>query len=132
QAAFAVSNPTTAILFFQLFDPNDPNSAAPVDPRPNYPTDFVSAGLTRILSRTGWDPNAAWVVMHAPWNEINHQAAACGKVEFWRKGEWLTAGRPGYGMYHDASDNQNSLSLQSRFVANWPYDVDGRHGSQWL
>lgn len=68
----------------------DPNLPAPTDPRPNFPTYFLDAGLCRVMSRTSWDVNASIYAYAAPPLRIGHEQCDAGCVSMYRKGEWLT------------------------------------------
>jgi hypothetical protein len=122
-----------AILYFMLFDPADSASS---DPRPSLPLIFYAPGIGHILARTGWDADAAWFTYSLGWNSIDHQHGDGNHFEFYRRGEWLTKDRTGYGVRYSASDNHNTLALQNDSPAHNAED-DYRHmlwqrGSQWL
>lgn len=118
-----------AILHFLLFEPK----AQITDPRPELPLTHFAPGLGRILARTDWSTNATWFTYKLSWATIDHQQADANMFELWRKGEWLTRGRAGYGFEIGMSDYKNSLSLQN----DVPAHNDGyrglayQRGSQW-
>jgi hypothetical protein len=119
-----------AILYFLLFDPAAP---APTDPRPALPFDFFAPGMGRFLSRTSWTPDAAWLTTFLGWNQIDHQIGEGNQIEYYRKGEWLTKGRAGYGETVDASDSHNTLCLENdRPAHDDPFRmIPWSRGSQW-
>ncbi|HYF63914.1 MAG TPA: hypothetical protein VD886_13925, partial [Herpetosiphonaceae bacterium] len=101
---------TGAIFYFLLFDPASP--PAP-DPRPALNTSHFSPGLGRIMARTGWDASARWFNYKLSWVRIDHQSADGNMIDFYRKGEWLTKERTGYGTVAGSSDYKNTLSVQN-------------------
>ena len=119
------------ILAFMLYDPAAPPA---VDPHAAEPLDLFVPGMGRILSRTGWDTNAAWFTYKLSWAHIDHQLCDGNQFEFFRRGEWLTSERTGYTLDAGCSDNHNTLLLE-----NDPPNVgsdDYRYllytrGSQW-
>jgi len=134
-----VENPDAfrdAILYFMLFDPD---AAPPADPRPSRPATFYAPGLGRILARTGWGTDATWFTYSLGWLTVDHQHADGNQFEFYRRGEWLTKERTGYGMYGDhvqTSDYHNTLALENDEPSHSdPSDYRYFHwqrGSQWL
>ncbi len=120
-----------AILSFMLFDPAAP---APDDPRPNQPLTFWAPGLGRLLSRTGWGPDATWFTFKLSWNLIDHQNGDGNQFELYRRGEWLTKERSGYDLDYGASLNHNALALENDRPDRGPDDYRTllwRLGSQW-
>ncbi|MDQ3696364.1 MAG: hypothetical protein M3464_22510, partial [Chloroflexota bacterium] len=122
------------ILYFLLFDPDAPE---PADPRPSTPLSHFAAGIGRSLHRTSWEEDATWFTYALGWNSIDHQHADGNQFEFYRRGEWLTKERTGYGFNIGCSDYHNTLALE-----NDPPDrgsdptgfpaIVGRRGSQWI
>ena len=124
---------TDGILYFMLMDPTAPT---PSDPRPALPLTFFSEGLNRLLSRTSWQPDAAWFTYKLSWNDIDHNHANGNQFEFWRKGEWLTKEWSGYGSNNvvSGSDYHNTLALQNTnpgYSAGDYRQVNYQHGSQY-
>lgn len=122
-----------AILYFMLFDPA---AAEPPDPRPSLPLTWYASGLDRILARTGWGPDATWFTYKLGWNQVDHQHGDGNMFEFYRRGEWLTKERSGYGESVGSSDYKNTLALE-----NDPPDhnepggyrnINWLRGSQWF
>lgn len=128
----SIESALTAISYFLLFDPDAP---APQDPRSATPTEHVSEGLGRVLARTSWDEDARWFTWGLGWNTVDHQHSEGNGFEFYRRGEWLTKERTGYGFAIGCSDFHNTLAIQ-----NTPLDIDpedyrgviSAHGSQWM
>ncbi|HYF62880.1 MAG TPA: hypothetical protein VD886_08685, partial [Herpetosiphonaceae bacterium] len=125
-------NLTGAILYFLLFDP----TRAPADdPRPALGTSHMAPGLGRIMARTGWDAEARWFNYKLSWVRIDHQSADGNMVDFYRKGEWLTKERTGYGTVAGSSDYKNTLSVQNAPPAGDPKSIPYVHatrGSQFI
>lgn len=123
---------TNAILAFMLFDPEAPPSD---DPRPDLPLRHVAPGLGRILARSSWNPGARWFTYTLSWNSIDHQHSDAGSFELWRKGEWLTKERTGYGANIACSDYHNTLAIENDEPEHSdPTDYRGitwRRGSQY-
>jgi hypothetical protein len=90
-------------------------------------------GLSRYSERTSNDANGSWFNYSLSWNLVDHQSANGNTIEFYRKGEWLTAVRPGYDLDYITSDNLNTLLIE-----NTPQEYDDwrqmsqQKGSQWL
>ena len=122
---------TDDILAFMLYDP-----AAPVapDPRQAEPLDLFVPGMGRILSRTGWDPNATWLTYKLSWAHIDHQLCDGNQFELFRRGEWLTSERTGYTLDFGSSDNHNTMLLENDppnvGSSDYRYSLYSR-GSQW-
>ncbi len=120
-----------AIQYFMLFDPN---AGPPPDPHQSEPLNFYAAGIGHLLSRTGWDPGAAWFTYSLGWSGIDHQQADGNNFDFYRKGEWLTKERVGYELF--TSDYHNTLAVQNgipdRIVPGEYLDISSSRGSQWL
>ncbi len=120
------------ILYFMLFDPNAPPDP---DPRPSLPLSYYDNGLGHMFSRTDWTPDATWFTYQLGWSRIDHQHADGNLFQFWRKGEWLTKERSGYGLSIACSDYKNALALENNAPDhNAPGDytnIEWRRGSQW-
>ena len=120
------------ILYFMLFDPKAP--AAP-DPRPTLPLTYLDTGLGHLFARTDWTTNASWFTYQLGWSRIDHQHADGNEFQLWRKGEWLTKERSGYGLQIACSDYKNTLALQNDAPShNAPGDYgnyEWLRGSQW-
>ncbi len=120
------------ILYFMLFDPK---AAAPADPRPQIPLGYFDPGLGHLLARTSWGDDASWFTYNLGWIRIDHQHADGNAFQLWRKGEWLTKERSGYGLRIACSDYKNSLALQNDAPDhNGPGDygnIEWLRGSQW-
>ena len=120
------------LLYFMLLDPNAP---ADPDPRPSLPLGYFDPGLGHMFARTDWGANASWFTYQLGWSRIDHQHADGNKFQLWRKGEWLTKERSGYGLQIACSDYKNSLALQNDAPDhNAPGDYGNYEylrGSQW-
>jgi len=117
------------IFYFMACDPAEPAKA---DPRPAMPTEFISPGLGRLLSRTSWDPSASWMTFKCSWETTDHNPGDANKIEFYRKGEWLTKGRQGYGFNVNAVDLQNTMSIENPTTSdNWFWVDEASHGGQF-
>lgn len=122
-----------AMLYFMLFDPAAPE---PSDPRPTQPLTWYAPGLGRILARTSWGPEATWFTYKLGWNRVDHQHGDGNLFEFYRRGEWLTKERSGYGENIGSSDYKNTLALQNDppdHNAPGEYrNINWLRGSQWF
>ena len=98
------------ILYFLLFDPA---VASYTDPRPSQALNFYSPSLNRLLSRTDWTEDAAWFSYKLSWAQIDHQQGNGNQFEFYRRGEWLTKERTGYGWEWGIPYNHNTLGLEN-------------------
>lgn len=120
------------LMYFMLFDPTAP---ADPDPRPALPLDYFDPGLGHMFARTSWDPNATWFTYQLGWSRIDHQHADGNLFQLWRKGEWLTKERSGYGLSIACSDYKNTLALENTAPDhNGPGDytnIEFMRGSQW-
>lgn len=125
-----------AILYFMLFGPQAPT---PTDPRPQYLLHHYAAGTGHLLARTGWDSGASWFTYSLGWNRIDHQHGDGNNFELYRKGEWLTKERTGYGVvsglgYVGCSDYHNTLAIENAKPAR-PNDdwrtLNWQCGGQW-
>ncbi len=120
-----------SIFYFLLFDPK---AKAPADPHALYPLIHFSAGLGRFLQRTSWAENASWFSYKLGWTTLDHQGADGNMFELWRKGEWLTKERTGYGDDAACTDQKNSIAIQNDRPAHHDggYRVaEWKRGSQW-
>ena len=120
------------VLYFMLFDPAAPAAA---DPRPSVPTSHIDPGLGRMFARTDWGPTASWFTYALGWSHIDHQHSDGNSFALYRKGEWLTKERSGYGNNIACSDYKNSLALENDAPDhNAPGEYTGiawARGSQW-
>lgn len=122
----------SSILYFMLFDPAAPNAA---DPRPSLSNTFFADGLGRLLARTDWTANANWFTYKLGWSSIDHQQADGNMFEFYRKGEWLTKNRVGYGWNVGSTDYKNSVAIHNTIPEHSSPDdyryINWTRGSQW-
>jgi hypothetical protein len=120
------------ILYFMLFDPSAPE---PPDPRPPLPLGYMDPGLGHVFARTDWGPDASWFTYQLGWSRIDHQHADGNQFALWRKGEWLTKERSGYGVSIGCTDYHNALALENNAPDhNAPGDytnTEWKRGSQW-
>lgn len=120
-----------AIMYFMLFDPK---AEQPADPHKTEPLNFYAPGTGRIMSRTGWDQNAAWFNFSLGWTDIDHQQADGNSFDFYRKGEWLTKERVGYELF--SSDYHNTVTIQNnkpdRYVKEEYLGIAYDRGSQLI
>ncbi|HSO36209.1 MAG TPA: hypothetical protein VLT33_26965 [Labilithrix sp.] len=120
------------ILYFMLLDPTAP---ADPDPRPKVPLGHFDPGLGHLFARTDWGADASWFTYNLGWSRIDHQHADGNLFQLWRKGEWLTKERSGYGLRVACSDYKNALALQNDAPDhNAPGDygnIEWTRGSQW-
>jgi hypothetical protein len=121
-----------AILYYMLFDPA---ATEWPDPHADLPLAHFAEGLGRLLVRTGWDEDASWFTYALGWIAVDHQHGDGNQFEFYRKGEWLTKERTGYGFHIGSSDYHNTLSLENDAPDhNDPDDYRSIYhdrGSQW-
>ena len=120
-----------SIFYFLLMDPKAKPAA---DPHSLYPLVHFSQGLGRFLQRTSWADNATWFSYKLGWTTLDHQHADGNMFELWRKGEWLTKERTGYGDDAACTDMKNGIAIQN----DRPMHHDGgyrvaewKRGSQW-
>ena len=121
------------IMYFMLFDPA---AAEPADPRPQLPLYYFDIGLNHLFARTDWTPNASWFTFQNGWSKIDHQHGDGLQFQYWRKGEWLTKERSGYGVNIGSSDYHNTLALQNdapghNDEGNYT-NINWKRGSQWI
>lgn len=123
--------PRRAILHFVASLPDAPES----DPRANLGNMHHAQGVGRVLARTGWGTRDRFFTLEAGWIGIDHQTAGGGDFGFFRRGEWLTRRRVGYGDVGSSSDQHNTVSVQNaRPSHGQPGDyryVLWQRGSQW-
>ncbi len=128
-----------AILYFLLFDPA---AAPPADPHAGLGTTYYAPGIGRILARTDWGSEAAFLSYLIGWVNIDHQLAEGNQFGFYRRGEWLTKGRVGWdgsqepwGCNIGRSDYHNNLALENDPPQLSPDDFLRncyQHGSEYL
>ena len=128
-----INHPRSAILYFLLVEPGAPN---PRDPRPTLPLACLAEGLGRAFARTSWGPEASLFHANASWITIDHQLADGGNFGLYRKGEWLTKNRAGYGNVIATSEWQNSLAVENKKPSHSDSDdyrfLIWKRGSQWF
>ncbi len=128
-----------AILYFMLFAPD---AAAPADPHVGMSTNFLAPGFGRLLARTGWGTDAAWLSYLIGWVNIDHQLSEGNQFGFYRDGEWLTKSRTGWdgssepwGCNIGRSDYHNGLALENNAPDlnrdDFLYNCY-RHGSEYM
>lgn len=133
RVSYGMQDTHIAMFYFLLFDPA---GAAGTDPRPSQPLAYEAEGIGRILARTGWEEDATWFTYALGWNAVDHQHGDGNQFEFYRKGEWLTKERTGYGFNIGSSDYHNTLALENDQPdhydpSDYRYHMHGR-GSQWM
>jgi len=120
------------LMYFMLLDPNAP---ADPDPRAALPLVYHDTGLGHMFARTDWSANASWFTYQLGWSRIDHQHADGNMFQMWRKGEWLTKERSGYGLQIACSDYKNALAVENDAPDhNAPGDYgnfEWKRGSQW-
>lgn len=121
-----------AIFSFLLFDPAAP---APADPHPGVAPAHFAPGLGLLLVRTGWEADASWFTYALGWIVVDHQHCDGNQFEFYRKGEWLTKERTGYGFNIGCSDYHNTLALENDRpdhddLSDYRH-IQWQRGSQW-
>jgi hypothetical protein len=117
------------LLYFLLFDPDAP---PPPDLRASLPRHWLAAGLGRLYARTDWGRDATWLSFGSGWVSIDHQTADGLDFSFYRRGEFLTKRRVGYGPEVGASDYNNTLAIENARPHHDDYRGGlWRHGSQW-
>jgi hypothetical protein len=122
-----------ALFYFMLLDPTQPATS---DPHTGMATNYFIPGLDRLLSRTDWSANATWFTYKLGWDQIDHNHGDGNQFEFYRKGEWLTKERTGWGFNIATSMFHNTLALQINppVPAQPPDSIFGityARGSQW-
>jgi len=107
---------TNSILLFMAFDPASAAQAASgsyPDPHETMQGYHFAYGPGRISNRTSWNDDARWVNYKLSWLTIDHQHGDGNMFDFFRKGEWITKERSGYGNIMGSSDYKNTLTIQS-------------------
>ncbi|MFO0591525.1 MAG: cadherin-like beta sandwich domain-containing protein [Polyangiaceae bacterium] len=104
------TSPRAGLFYFVLFDPT---LADPPDPRPSQPLFATATGMGSIQSRTGWNSTSTWLSYMLPWNDLDHQHGTGNMIQLWRKGEWITKERSGYGYDAGLSTYKNTLAIQN-------------------
>jgi N-acetylneuraminic acid mutarotase len=117
------------IATFLVNDPSLNPIAAP-DPRATVlPLDYSNGQQWRTIYRSDFTANASIATWLCGYQIIDHQNGNCGKVDFYRKGEWLLKAKDGYSgnyfankpMYADTMGVVNNLAA---FSAGGPGGVD--------
>lgn len=123
--------PRRALLHFATSLPG----ALETDPRPGLGNLHVAQGLGRVLARTGWGARDSFFSLESGWIGMDHQTGGGGDFGLFRKGEWLTRRRVGYGDVGSSSDQHNTITVQNtRPSHGQPGDyryVLWQRGSQW-
>ena len=119
------------ILYFMLFDPDAPPSP---DPREKLPLSHFAAGLGDLSARTSFGDDASWLSFRLGWAQIDHQHGDGNGFSFFRKGEWLTKDRVGYGHWFATSAQHNTVAVENdRPNRNDPVrKALHETGSQWI
>jgi hypothetical protein len=123
--------PRPSILHFMITDPDAPPAR---DPRSSIPLVHRGDGLGWVLARTGWDERASFFGAHAGWIQIDHQHGDGGDFFLYRKGEFLTKERAGWGTHFEMSDLHNVMSLENVKPSRGGDRREMVHarGSQWV
>jgi len=120
------------LMYFMLFDPT---AAADPDPRPSLPLAYYDTGLGHMFGRTDWGADATWFTYQLGWSKIDHQHADGNLFQLWRKGEWLTKERSGYGLRVASTEYKNALALENDepdHNGEGDYtNIEYTSGSQW-
>jgi hypothetical protein len=107
---------TNSLLLFMAFDPASASQVASgtyTDPHESMATYHFAHGPGRISNRTSWNDDARWVNYKLSWLTIDHQHGDGNMFDFYRKGEWITKERSGYGNIMGSSDYKNTLTVKS-------------------
>jgi hypothetical protein len=115
-----------SILYFLLMEPKAP---APADPR--KATTFVAPGIGKVFARTDWTPRATFFDFGVGWLTVDHQHADGDNFEWYRKGEWLTKERTGYGDNVASSDAHNTVCIQNAQPFHAKSDPTGYRAIYW-
>jgi len=121
-----------AIFYFLLYPPDAP---PPRDPRAGLPTWHVAPGTGQLLARTSWAEDASLMHFQCGWAMIDHQHGDAGSFSWWRRGEWLTKERVGYGPYFERSEQHNTLAIANERPQHAEDERRGgfwQSGSQWV
>ena len=118
------------VLYYLLMQGN---YTTPTMPETYATLSHFAEGLSRYSERTSADADATWFNYSLSWNLVDHQSANGNTIEFYRKGEWLTAIRPGYDLDYITSDNLNTLLIENTVQEydDWR-QMSQQKGSQWL
>jgi gliding motility-associated-like protein len=128
---------TNSLFYFMTFDPASAIQAAGGSynqPQEDYPTFHFANGAGRISNRTSWGLDASWVNYRLGFVVIDHQHGDGNMFDFYRKGEWLTKERTGYGNIMGSSDYKNTLSIKSNtdnILTSGFYGIHALRGSQF-
>ncbi len=123
--------PRPSILHFLITDPD----ARPArDPRAAMPLTHRGDGLGWVLARTGWDEKATFFGAHAGWIQMDHQHGDGGDFFLYRKGEFLTKERAGWGTHFEMTDLHNAMALENVKPSRGGDRREMVHtrGSQWV
>jgi hypothetical protein len=119
---------TNSLLLFMAFDPASANQVASgtyPSPHENTPTYHFAHGPGRISNRTSWGDDTRWLNYKLSWSTIDHQHGDGNMFDFYRKGEWITKERSGYGNIMGSSDYKNTLTIKRNTDA---LGLTGFHG----
>ena len=120
------------IMYFMLFDPA---AETPPDPRPSIPTSYLAEGLGHMFARTDWGPDASWFAYNLGWSRLDHQHNDGNLFQLYRKGEWLTKERTGYGLQVAATDSKNGVCIENDAPdhnGEGDYEnIEWKRGAQW-
>lgn len=128
---------THSILTFMTFDPAAANQVVNgfyPSPHNSIPTYHFAKGAGRINNRTSWELDASWVNYRLGFIVIDHQHGDGNMFDFYRKGEWLTKERTGYGNTMGCSDYKNTLAIKSNtdaILTSGVYGINALRGSQY-
>ncbi|MBW2733183.1 MAG: hypothetical protein JRH20_12390 [Deltaproteobacteria bacterium] len=122
---------SASMLYFMLFEPG---YEKPSDPRPRlFPRTYLAEGIGHLFSRTGWDDQSSFLRFICGWLSVDHQHGDGNHFGLWRKGEWLTKDRTGYGEENPHSGYHNTLAIKNEEGDNseaWSRS-NAQAGSQW-
>lgn len=124
---------SSPIFYFLAMDAK--SGATTKDPRTALPTEAYAAGMGHVYARTGWDTKAAWFRYTLPWATVDHQQGSGNHFGYYRKGEWLTKERTGWGLENAGSDHHNTIAIENdkplHGSSGYRRDLWLR-GSQWV
>lgn len=115
-----------SILYFLMMEPKAP---PPADPR--RALHFVAPGIGKIFARTDWSPRATYFDFGIGWLTVDHQHADGNNFEWYRKGEWLTKERTGYGDNVASSDAHNTVCIENAKPYHAKSDPNGYRAIYW-
>jgi hypothetical protein len=115
-----------AILYYLLLDPKAP---PPADPRSG--STFVAPGLGKIVARTDWTKNASLFDFAIGWDTVDHQHADGNAFQWYRRGEWLTKERTGYGNHIVATDAHDAVCIENAQPAHVKDKPDDYRALYW-